>query len=219
MKDCPIVAEIDCKYDSKPGGCNKERCSFRHKRIPKRNDHESINMNKQANPASNKHSKRKPRPVPHANDARARFMNLQSMSSALDDIEHKRNSSDQARTAPPLPLYCAVCKKSSRLNWPILDLSSMNDADFSYSTELQKYVKRHQYGNDKSYTRLDGAKMTHKDSKSECTHKVGYGEIWCQFCGVNVTQQFNPTHRKCPNAECQAALHGAISTHGAIKIH
>lgn len=56
-----------------------------------------------------------------------------------------------------------------------------------------------------------------KVKKGECPHVIGYAKVFCQHCGENVTENFNPLARRCPS--CEKSIHGGVGSVKGIKIH
>eukprot|EP01084_Bolivina_argentea_P004246 8078_1 len=146
-----------------------------------------------------------------------------------------KGSSDN-KTHDPMNLYCACCRKSCRLKWPVLEEKekSINWEEFDYEKELNKYVEYDKENNDNAvnteekeietnnkkdfkFGRMAGKDMCKDDKQNKCTHTIGYGQIYCQHCGDNITKKFNPIIWKCPN--CTQTIHGAVGTWSCIKIH
>eukprot|EP01083_Nonionella_stella_P063561 165146_1 len=133
----------------------------------------------------------------------------------------RRHSSGHHHHHRPMKLYCAHCVQSYALQWPLLKLKSINWKNFSYKRELKKFIAKlgcvEAQKEMLCACRLNGKEMGQpKTNKVVCSHKVAYGQIYCQYCSKDVTDQFNPTTRQCPN--CQQKVHGAMSTADCIKL-
>eukprot|EP01083_Nonionella_stella_P002674 7673_1 len=97
----------------------------------------------------------------------------------------------------------------------IRDMSALNIAE---QKEQEPQVRpRNMDLNSRLFGRMNGEDMALNNAQTGCTHRVGYGQIYCQYCGEDITVRFNPKIWQCPR--CEKEVHGAISTAKCIKIH
>eukprot|EP00483_Globobulimina_turgida_P005423 UN05433 len=116
--------------------------------------------------------------------------------------ENKSAECDENESAECLlDLFCGNCRRQCRLKWPISEITNPDWEDFDYLHNLRLYSKTYPTTNTK-FGRMDGRDMLFDCNQiNRCRHKIGYGAICCSHCDENVTENFHPKMRNCPNCE------------------